>query len=213
MFRLIQAASAVSIGLLCAQLSPAQWVNLLNGKNLDGWEVVGEGFWNVLSDGTLLGQRDIAKPTEHQCWLYTKKEFGAYDLHLEFWLRRGGNSGVSIRDTSRAQYAQGANWDPHRTPSHIGYEIQIANDGDEYGTGSVYLIDKAKSGFQRDFDWNSLDIESRNDMIRVSLNGHLVAQSQGDPKRPKAGPIGLQLHDHKCVALFRNIRIREVSSK
>src|SRR5215470_18176807 len=44
MFRLSNAAAAVSVGLLCAQLAPAQWVNLLNGKNLDGWQVVGEGF-------------------------------------------------------------------------------------------------------------------------------------------------------------------------
>ncbi|MBZ5594379.1 MAG: DUF1080 domain-containing protein [Acidobacteriia bacterium] len=211
MLSTIRTVSAISIGLACAQLgSAAEWANLLNGKNLDGWEVVGEGFWNVWSDGTLAGQRDPAKPTDHQCWLYTKKEFGEYDLHVEFWLRWGGNSGVSIRDTSRAQYAQGAKWDPHRTPSHIGYEIQIANDGDEYGTGSVYLFDKAKPGFQHDFDWNSLDIESRNGMIRVSLNGHPVAQSPGDPKRSKVGPIGLQLHDQKAVALFRNIRIREI---
>jgi hypothetical protein len=213
MFRLIKAASAVSIGLLCAQLAPAQWVNLLNGKNLDRWEVVGEGYWNVLSDGILVGQRDIAKPTERQCWLYTKKEFGAYDLHLEFWLRRGGNSGVSIRDTSRAQYAQGAAFDPKRTPSHIGYEIQIANDDDEYGTGSVYLFAQAKSGFQHDFDWNSLDIESRKDLIRVKLNGNLVAESPGDPNRSKVGPIGLQLHDDKSLAMFRNIRIREVHTQ
>jgi hypothetical protein len=210
MLSAIRTVSAVAIALACAPLSPAAWVNLLNGKNLDGWEVIGEGFWNVMGDGTLIGQRNPAKPTDHQCWLYTKREFGEYDLHLEFWLRWGGNSGVSIRDTSRAQYAQGAKWDPHRTPSHIGYEIQIANDGDEYATGSVYLFDKAKTGFQHEFDWNALDIESRNNMIRVSLNGHPVAQSPGDPKRSKVGPIGLQLHDHKCVAMYRNIRIQEI---
>jgi len=211
MLSTLRVTSAISIGLAFAQFThAAEWMNLLNGKNIDGWEVVGEGFWNVLSDGTLVGQRDPAKSTDHQCWLYTKKDFTDYDLHVEFWLRWGGNSGVSIRDTSRAQYAQGAKWDPHRTPSHIGYEIQIANDGDEYGTGSVYLFDKAKTGFQHDFDWNSLDIESRSNMIRVSLNGHQVAQSPGDPSRPKTGPIGLQLHDHKAVAMFRNIRIREI---
>ena len=213
MFSATRTISAVFIGLAFAQCSPAAWVNLLNGKNLDGWEVVGDGFWNVLSDRTLVGQRDPAKPTDHQCWLYTKKEFGEYDLHVEFWLRWGGNSGVSIRDTSRAQYAQGAKWDPKRTPSHIGYEIQIANDGDEYGTGSVYLFDKAKTGFQRDFDWNSLDIESRKDIIRVKLNGHPVAESTGDPARSKVGPIGFQLHDHKCVVMFRNVRIQELSAK
>lgn len=194
-----------------SQLTHAASVNLLNGKNLDGWDVVGEGFWNVLDDGTLVGQRDLSKPTERQCWLYTKKEFGEYDLHLEYWLRWGGNSGVSIRDTSRAHYAQGQNWDAKRTPSHIGYEIQIANDGDEYPTGSVYLFAKSKSGVQRDFNWNSLDIQSRNNMIRVTLNGQLVAESPGDPARSKTGPIGLQLHDHKTLAMFRNIRIQEMA--
>jgi hypothetical protein len=213
MFFAGKAIFMVSAGLAFAQLSPAAWVNLLNGKNLDGWEIVGEGFWNVMSDGTLVGQRDPTKATDRQCWLYTKKEFGEYDLHVEFWLRWGGNSGVSIRDTSRAQYAHGAKWDPKRTPSHIGYEIQIANDGDEYGTGSVYLFSKAKTGIQRDFDWNTLDIESRNNIIRVKLNGQLAAESPGDPQRSKTGPIGLQLHDHKCVAMFRNIRIQEVGSK
>jgi hypothetical protein len=203
----------ICVALAFAQLSPAAWVNLVNGKNIEGWEIVGEGFWNVMSDGTLAGQRDPAKSTERQCWLYSKKEYGEYDLHVEYWLRWGGNSGVSIRDTSRAQYAQGAKWDPKRTPSHIGYEIQIANDGDEYPTGSVYLFAKAKSGVQHDFDWNSLDIESRNDHIRVKLNGQVVAESAGDPKRSKTGPIGFQLHDHKAVAMFRNIRIQEVSSK
>jgi 3-keto-disaccharide hydrolase len=203
----------VGIAIALSQLAPAAWVNLLNGKNLDGWDVVGEGFWNVLSDGTVVGQRDLSKPTEHQCWLYTKKEFGDYDLHLEYWLRRGGNSGVSIRDTSRANYAQGKNWDPKRTPSHIGYEIQIANDGDDYPTGSVYLFAKAKNGVQHDFDWNSLDIQSRNNIIRVSLNGQQVAESPGDPARSKTGPIGLQLHDHKTLAMFRNIRIQEITGK
>jgi hypothetical protein len=209
-------AKIVRMACLLAALSPfvrAASENLFNGKNLDGWEVVGEGFWNVLDDGTVVGQRDLSKPTEHQCWLYTKKEYGEYDLHVEFWLRKGGNSGVSIRDTSRAHYAQSKNWDAKRTPSHIGYEIQIANDGDEYPTGSVYLFAKAPSGAQRDFDWNALDIQSRNNIIRVTLNGQLVAESPGDPARSKTGPIGLQLHDHTTLAMFRKIRIQEIAGK
>ena len=211
MLSAIKTATIISLGLAFSQLAPAAWVNLVNGKNLDGWEVVGEGQWNVLSDGTLVGQRDISKPTEHQCWLYTKKEFGEYDLHLEFWLRWGGNSGVSIRDTSRARYAQGAEYDPKRTPSHIGYEIQIANDGDEYPTGSIYLFAKAKAGGQHDFDWNTLDVESRKGIMRVKLNGQPVAEHSGDPARSKTGPIGFQLHDDKTLVMFRDVRINEVS--
>jgi hypothetical protein len=193
--------------------APAQWVNLLNGRDLGGWEVVGDGLWKVMRDGTLLGQRDLHH-ADNQSWVYTKKDYGEYDLHVEWWTRFGGNSGVSIRDTSRAKYAVGKNWDPNRTPSHIGYEIQISNgDKDEYGSGSVYLFAKAKTGFQFDDDWNALDIQSRTNVIRVKLNDHPVAEYAGAPGRPTVGPIGLQLHDPTAVAMFRNIRIRELPKK
>jgi len=195
------------------QPAPAdKWVELFNGKTLDGWEVVGDGVWMVLRDGTLLGQCDPRKPCLHQSWLYTKKEFGEFDLRLEYWTRLGGNSGVSIRDTSRARYAHGAEWDPNRTPSHIGYEIQIGEgSGKGYNvSGSVYLLDGAKSGVQRDSDWNTLEIESRNDLIRVKLNGQVVSQHPGLAERSKTGPIGLQLHDRSTIIMFRNIRIREI---
>ena len=77
-------------------------------------------------------------------------------------------------------------------------------------TASIYGFAKAKPGHQIDDDWNSLDLEVRTNMIRVRLNGALVAEHPGDPARPKTGPIGLQLHDQNTVALFRNIRIREI---
>jgi hypothetical protein len=67
----------------------------------------------------------------------------------------------------------------------------------------------AKTGFERRGEWNGMDIESRNEIIRVRLNGQLVAESPGDPKRSKTGPIGLQLHDQFTFAMFRNIRIRQ----
>ena len=97
--------------------------DLFNHKNLDGWEVIGDGVWHVLSDGTLMGERDLRPvlrdaPFLHpggvgyrdwlnvQSWLYTKRnDFAQFDLTVEYWVRAGGNSGISIRDTSRAQYA------------------------------------------------------------------------------------------------------------
>ena len=199
--------------LLMVPCAPAQEIHLFDGKTLDGWEVSGDGVWSVRLDGCIVGQRDPRLPKSKfdadQSWLYTKAEYGEFDLHLEYWVCLAGNSGVSIRDQSRAKYSHGPDADPHRTPSHVGYEIQISiGDGDPYQTGSVYLFDRAKTGFQNDLEWNSLDIESRNDLIRVSLNGHLVSESPGDPQRSKVGPIGLQLHDRSTVAMFRNIRLR-----
>ncbi len=170
-----------------------------------------------MRDGTLLGQRDLSikypgKPEVNQSWLYTKKEFGQYDLHVEWWTRRGGNSGVSIRDTTRAIHAViGPRMDRNKTPAHSGYEIQISNGyKDEHPTGSVYLFDNAKPGAQHDDDWNTFDIEVRDSMIKVNLNGTPVSQYKGEPDRPLRGPIGLQLHDPASIAMFRNIRIKEV---
>src|SRR6266545_145719 len=97
------------IALVWTHCVLAAWVNLLNGKDLDGWEVIGDGMWTVMRDGTVLGQRDLAKSKE-QSWLYTKKEYGEYDLHLEWWTRFGGNSGVSLRDSSRARWAVAGQW-------------------------------------------------------------------------------------------------------
>jgi hypothetical protein len=212
------------------------WKPLFNGKNLDGWEVRGEGIWNVLDNGVLLGERAHPKPADpfggvwpvdqkryqewvgRQAWLYTKREFREFDLHVEYWIPAGGNSGVSIRDGSRghaairesdAERPDLASF-PKSSPAHIGYEIQIIDDDSEkFASGSVYLFVPAKTGVQRPREWNSMEIESRDGSIRVRLNGQMVAEFPGDPARSKSGPIGLQLHDQFTMAMFRNIRIRE----
>lgn len=200
--------------LFAAPFASAQSTPLLNGKDLLGWESIGDGVWNVLKDGTLVGQRDLRKKSANQAWLYTKKDFGEFDLHLEWWLRLACNSGISIRDSSRARYAIEAEWDPKRTPAHIGYEIQLINGYKEsFPSGSVYLFDKAKEGMLKENDWNTMDIESRKDAIRVKINGELVSQYAGDPARPTTGPIGLQLHDKNTVVMFRDVKIRELKAK
>ncbi len=207
---------------------------LFNGKNLDGWEVIGDSQWTVMADGTLVGQRtgDLRKllvpggpfktPAEFsgwvntQSWLYTKRDdFGEFDLHVEFWTKTSGNSGVSIRDTSRAKWAVMAQPDYKKTPSKIGYEIQINNRfPDPHPTGSIYGFmdapkDDAPNSAMKQDEWNSLDISSRFDRITVRLNGRVVAEHPGDPARSKTGPIGLQLHDQFSIIQFRNIRIVE----
>ncbi|HTM49839.1 MAG TPA: DUF1080 domain-containing protein [Bryobacteraceae bacterium] len=204
---------ACVVCLLLLLTPPLPAAKLVNG-NLDNWESVGDGIWTVLRDGTLIGQRDLKK-AEHQAWLYTRRnDYGEFDLHLEWWTRAGGNSGVSIRDTSRGKFSVGAAWDAQKTPSHIGYEIQILSGArDRYPSGSVYLFDAAKPGHEVENDWNAFDIESRDEMIRVKLNGHLVSQYAGEPGRPKTGPIGLQLHDKNSFVMFRNIRIKELKPR
>jgi hypothetical protein len=217
------------LALLAGSLLAADEKPLFNGKNLDGWEIIGDGQWTVMADGTLLGQRtgDLRKllvpggpiTTAHdfkswvdtQSWLYTvRNDFGEFDLHLEYWTKSTGNSGVSIRDTSRAKAAIVTPPDYTHTPSKIGYEIQINNRfPDPHPSGSIYGFMDAPKDAQHDDDWNAMDIVSRNEKITIKLNGRIVAEHVGDPKRSKTGPIGLQMHDQFSIIMFRNIKIRE----
>lgn len=216
--------------LFASTVSGTEERALFNGKNLDGWEVIGDGQWTVMADGTLLAQRtadlrkllvpggpmttpkDFKAWLETQSWLYTvRNDFQEFDLHLEYWTKTTGNSGVSIRDLSRARAGVTTPPDFSKTPSKIGYEIQINNRyPDPHPSGSIYGFVDAPQNAQKEDDWNSLDIISRNDRITVKLNGRVVADHAGDPKRSKAGPIGLQLHDQFSIIMFRNIRIREL---
>lgn len=225
---MIRPAALVLAAALCA-LSQTADRPLFNGRDLEGWEVKGDGMWKVLAGGILMAQatsgpkapfgawpatldeKKYMQWRQAQSWLYTQAEFGEFDLHVEYLTAPGGNSGISIRDSTRGKYAIAPEPDYEKTPAHWGYEIQIYNGiKTKYPTGSVYLFAPAEFGHEKSGDWNSIDIESRNAMIRVSLNGQVVARHTGDPARPRTGPIGLQLHDRFSTIMFRNIRIREI---
>jgi len=222
-------ASLLLVFLFVVVAPPAgaqQWQDLL-ANGLEDWQVVGDGIWNLRSDGAViaysrfdtkhlanLGDKLTYKHFQEwlgeQSWLYTKKEFEEFDLQIDYWVRSPGNSGISIRDTSRGKFAITRPPDLKRTPAHIGYEIQISGRTPSGNpTGSLYTFVEAPDGLQKDAEWNTLNIESRKDRIRVMLNGKQASEFPGAEGRPTKGPIGLQLHDQYNVVMFRNIRIRE----
>ena len=60
-----------------------------------------------------------------QAWLYTKAEYEQYDPALEYWPPAGGNTGILLRDTSRAEAGLKSPPDYTKTPSKAAYEIQL----------------------------------------------------------------------------------------
>lgn len=215
--------------LITASLQAADWVDITPKPDLAGWEKAGDdGVWTVLADGTLVGQRDLLSARKHlpefanpaswqvwlntQAWLYTTKEYGpSFDFEIDYWLRYGGNSGISIGDKSRAKYAVSNPPDFTKTPARKAYEIQMNNlYPDPHPSGSIYNFVDAPKDSQKDNEWNHMLIEVRPDIIRVFINGKKVAENPGAADRPKDGPIGIQLHDRFSVSMYRHIRIREV---
>ena len=215
-----------AVAAAASTATAADWIDLLR-NGLDDWQVLGEGHWRLRSDGVLTaafghdrqrelqGTHDIDRDrflwwSTRQSWLYTKKDYQEYDLHLEYWVNTPGNSGISIRDPSQASCAIGEQPDYSCTPSKQGYEIQIDSEyTGRWSTGSIYGLARAPEGLQVVGEWNRINIESRTDAIRVYVNGVLAVEHPGDPDRPKKGPIGLQLHDVHSFVMFRNIWILE----
>src|SRR5437868_777063 len=117
MQRLIVLALFTFSTILSAQTKDG-FVPLLNGKDLEGWEVRenrpgDKDIWAV-KDNLLIG-----KPGSG--WIGTKQMYGDFILKVEWRIFAGGNSGVFIRVPDVKS---------KMSPSYLGLEIQILDDND-----------------------------------------------------------------------------------
>ncbi len=179
--------------------------SLFNGRDLAGWETSqagGEPCWKA-EEGMLVctGKRGS--------WLRSQKEYGDFNLRLEYRLKPGGNSGVYIRaPKDGAHHGQGA-----------GIEVQILDDAaPRYAklqpyqyTASLYGILPANPRVARPAgQWNTLEIDCRGREYRVVHNGVEVVRAKAEDTpalkdRRVAGFLGLQNHSEEVW--FRHLRI------
>jgi len=191
--------------------------SLFNGKDLGsgdtGWEGGGadaSACWKV-EDGLLLctGQKGT--------WLRSGKQYGDFNLRLEYKLKEGGNSGVFVRVPHDGKHRGRELGDGQ--PS--GVEIQLLDDAAKrYASiepaqfsASIYAVAPANPHVSRPAgEWNSIEIDCRGDRYRVSHNGVQVIdanneKSPGLKDRELKGYLGLQNHNE--AVWFRNLRVAE----
>jgi hypothetical protein len=90
---------------------PKGFEPLFNGKNLTGWKVMGGKADAWGADAGVLFVKGGGGG-----WLMTEKEYGDFELLLEYKLPEKGNSGVALRAPLQGQ------------PHYDGMEIQILDD-------------------------------------------------------------------------------------
>lgn len=176
---------------------------LWNGRDLSGWKPERGGDWTV-EEGALVARngRDWSTdPSRAGSWLRTEKEYGDFELYLEYSVEPRSNSGVFIRSALE------------RNPAFTGYEVQIhdspGREPSKGGPGSLYaLIAPSKNLVRPAGEWNSIRVIARGPSIRVLMNGEMVIDTRGD--RAARGYIGLQNHDDRSVARFRNLHLAEL---
>jgi hypothetical protein len=195
--------------------APAEFRDLFNGRDFDGWVMEGppEGLthpdgrpvWNV-KDGEI-----VCQGKRWSFLRYDREAFADFTLHVEFLMARGCNSGVGIR-TGPIDLA-----DPQNTrPSCFCYEIQLLDDAGEppteHSSGSLYrYVAPAENPIRPAGEWNELEITCIGPRIRVVLNGRTIQDFDqtslpATRDKPLSGNVCLQNHGH--LIRFRNVRIR-----
>jgi hypothetical protein len=198
--------------IVSCQIEDKSWIRLFNGKDLSGWEHVGEGSFEVV-DGML-----ITKGGMGLLW-YTKQKFQDCKIKVVFTGQDKNNAGVFIRIPERPIEA----W----MPVNKGYEVQIDDREDEYHkTGVLYSMTKAKAKPSMVRKWNTMVITLDGNRTLVEVNGTLITDFvEGDlvPEkkyswepdrgpRPITGYIGLQNHGLDDLIYFKEVSFKKLKS-
>jgi hypothetical protein len=216
------------------------WVNLFNGKNLDGWEEHGGQAKYSVSHGVLTGESVSGTANSFLC---TRQTYDNFELELEYKCDALLNSGVQIRSevfpgaTNATIHGREFSFAPDRVH---GYQCEIDMDTARGRMWSAGIYDEARRGWLFPADgekgaqglafseqgraisksgvWNKLRIVADGPSIKTWLNGVPRAEIF-DAVTPR-GIIGLQVHsvgtDTNKVGLkvsFRHLRLREIKSE
>src|SRR6202142_623531 len=190
------------------------WVDLFDGKNLDGWaEHSGQAKYTV-ADGVLTGESVSGTGNSFLC---TTQTFGNFELELEYRCEALLNSGVQIRSEvfpeARTLNVGGKEINVAADRIH-GYQCEIDMDvaRGRMWTGGIY--DEARRGWlfpadgeqgkqgvafselgraiSKPGEWNKIRIVANGPSIQTWLNG--VARAEICDNLTPRGVIALQVH-------------------
>jgi len=228
-FLLLTLFSTQSLAVQQNQLSAEEiqqgWVLMFNGKNLDGWEIYGNGngtgTWIVENETLKLDNDvwDIFALLGENNLIYTNKKFANFELRMDWKISEAGNSGIfwGVKSSNQGK--------------ELAMEMQVLDndnhrDGKLYShrAGDLYDLKAGTDGFTKPFgEWNSIRLIVKSNHIEHWMNGTKVLEinRQGEDWRErfakskfadrqgygqvKAGYILLQ--DHWDVVWFRNIKV------
>jgi len=194
------------------------WKSLFNGKNLDGWKMVGSRGVAYVQDGEIICHRTPDTP-EHT-FVTSEKKYSDFILEVDFKIDPPGfSTGVLIRCID-------AKANPDTTKVRLyGYQVKIDDRKARRWTGGIFddfggtwhwLYDlsdnvKAQETFKMG-EWNTFHIEAIGNNMKVWINGVPATNLIND--KYSRGYIALKIHAAKAsqngtelLQYFRNIRI------
>lgn len=186
----------------------SDFVDLFNGKNLDGWELRNGTAPFTVEDGVIVGTYTSGTPNTFLC---TKENYSDFILTFEGFLGEETNSGVMFRAQSRPDYKDGRvhGYQMEMDPSKRKWTGGIF---DEARRGWIYNLERnadAKDAFKLN-EWNQFRIEAIGNNLKIWVNGVQTADVIDD--LDASGFIGLQVHAcperlNGRQVKFKNIKI------
>ena len=197
-----EAAPAVSAASTAAA---SDWIQLFDGKSLNGWVHMNGSHTFDVEDGVIVGRTVEDSANSFLCSL---QEFDDFELEMETYIDPITNSGVQIRTKVR----------PVTVPGPIsiggagrinGPQVEIRRSykglpatgmlyGEAISTGWFTSQQKIDEGYPYNIaeGWNKLRIVAKGPRIQTWVNGHPVEDLTLDAlyKDYKKGVIGLQIH-------------------
>ena len=183
------------------------WVELFDGKSLDGWKASEATDSFYVEDGSIVAH---GKPRSHLFYVGDEKPFKNFELVAEVKTEPTANSGIYFH----TQF-QNKDW-PKK-----GYEAQINNSfaPDPRRTGSLYGIEDVKDPPVKDDEWFKYYITVDGKHIILRLNDTTVVDYT-EPDPPKSfnnfdrkldqGTFALQAHPDSGKTYFRSVKVRRL---
>lgn len=195
------------------------WLELFNGRSLDGWKSNADPGAFTVAGGAIKAQ--ATHPTNRGHLFYVGPRTDGLELFKNFELVaevRGepdSNSGIFFHTDLETRDG--------RLHLKNGYEVQLNSSAQEKRkTGSLYDVVDLDVSPVDDTQWFTVRIRVEDRHIEVWLNDRRVVDytEPVDVRRPPAragrvlraagGAIALQAHDDKSTFHFRSVRVRRL---
>jgi hypothetical protein len=173
------------------------WINLFDGKSLEGWKASENPGTFTVADGAIVVYGDRA----HLFYMGTVGDhnFKNFEFKVSVMTTPGSNSGIFIHTTYQEE-----GW-----PSK-GYEIQVNNTHTDWRkTGSVYAVQDVKEATAKDNEWYTQHIIVQGKKITVKINDKVINEyTETGAGRLSSGTVALQGHDPKSKVFYKDVMIK-----
>jgi len=174
-------------------------VAIFNGKNLDGWELIGDARCTVTPEGVLVTENGTSGKTSYLCTTQNYKDF---ELTYEFKQEVDGNTGVFFRGYIDEQGGL------------HGGEVEMGPHG--WNNGGIFTavtfkkimtVSDEQDKVLKAGEWNTMRVRMQGSHIQTWLNGVPMADINDEPLGELDGRLMLQVDGKPVRILWRNMRL------